>query len=376
MDTAFWFTANKEAALSREVGASGSKHLMPVYLRACKLAGWDEYDRLTYDQLISEGFDGVKLDDNFIVFDAKAIKSADKNSGLYDPTSPSLSDAEQAHDLGLAALSSQIVSDETKPSARSVVPLWVNWMMEACAANEAGFHFEEGGCFAMAKAMHEELVKIEPLATIAINPTFVHAVAMLGPLGIDHQGDLTLEYSKLYTKNVAPDDIEKEAFAAGHSEDDFSADLNWARNVIRTAKEMCLDHQEGIGQPLHLADANAIAQHVLATSSDPDAVDFEFVEEMMWGKQAILVNVPIEQIKADELHADNHVPIRGRDAFYAKMPSTTRPPILLKEDGCIQDGHHRHRSGIMKGDRSMLAYQLLDDAIDLGLSPAALTFKP
>jgi hypothetical protein len=379
MDTAFWFTANKEAALSREVGASGSKHLMPVYLRACKLAGWDEYDRLTYDQLISEGFDGVKLDDNFIVFDAKAIKSADKNSGLYDPTSPSLSDAEQAHDLGLAALSNKIISDEPnrpKRAARSIMPMWVQYMIDACTANEAGFHFEEGGCYAMAKALHEDLSKIEPLARIALNPDFGHAVVMMGPQGVDHQGDLTIEQSKSYTKSIDVSDIEKEALAAGHSIDGFDADVDWARRVIKTAKVMSIEGENMLGYPVLLKDAAEIAQHLFETTPENENMNMEFIQECMWGKQGILVRIPTDQAKADERNTDNHMAVEGRDELYAKMPSMTRPPILLNEEGLIQDGHHRKRAAQKRRDTYMLAYQLLDDRVDLGLSMDAMHHKP
>ncbi len=97
MDGAFWFTSNKSAALAAEVGASGCKYIMPVYLRIQKIAGWDEYDRLTFDELIAQGFDGVKLDDDFIVFDANNIKSAEKNSGLFDHLSASIFDGSPIH---------------------------------------------------------------------------------------------------------------------------------------------------------------------------------------------------------------------------------------------------------------------------------------
>ena len=84
MDSAFWFTSNKKALENGEVGAAGQGDVIPVYLSAKKLAGWDEYENKTYDQLIAEGYDGIKLDDDFIVFDPKQIKSATDNNGNYD----------------------------------------------------------------------------------------------------------------------------------------------------------------------------------------------------------------------------------------------------------------------------------------------------
>jgi hypothetical protein len=85
MDGAFWFTTDKAAVDSGEVGAAGQGEVMPVYLSAKKLAGWGDYESKTYDQLIAEGFDGVKLDDDYIIFSPTQIKSATGNNGNFDP---------------------------------------------------------------------------------------------------------------------------------------------------------------------------------------------------------------------------------------------------------------------------------------------------
>lgn len=89
MDSAFWFTSNKDAIERGEVGASGNGNIMAVYLSAKKLAGWNEYEKYTYDQLIRLGYDGVKLDDDFIVFSPSQIKSVD-NSGDWDGNHPNI----------------------------------------------------------------------------------------------------------------------------------------------------------------------------------------------------------------------------------------------------------------------------------------------
>jgi len=39
-----------------------------------KVAGWDEYEKLYLEQINDSGFDSVKLDDDWIIFDNNRIK--------------------------------------------------------------------------------------------------------------------------------------------------------------------------------------------------------------------------------------------------------------------------------------------------------------
>lgn len=71
-----WFSADKSSIERGDSGASGNKFIMPAYLKVKKMAGWDEYDKLTIDQLIQQGYDGIKLDDDYVVFDNKQVKLA------------------------------------------------------------------------------------------------------------------------------------------------------------------------------------------------------------------------------------------------------------------------------------------------------------
>lgn len=72
---AIWFSENKNKIENGESGASGVSNIIPVYLKAEKTAGWDEYDKMEEERLM-QSFDTVKLDDDWIVFDPKRIKSA------------------------------------------------------------------------------------------------------------------------------------------------------------------------------------------------------------------------------------------------------------------------------------------------------------
>ena len=73
-DSLFWFSTDKDSIISGKSGAAGSKYLMTCLLLITNPAGWNEYERLTTDQLIASGYDSVKLDDDYIVFDPNNIK--------------------------------------------------------------------------------------------------------------------------------------------------------------------------------------------------------------------------------------------------------------------------------------------------------------
>lgn len=89
-DGNLWFSSDRNKIESGEAGAAGTSNIIPVYLRADKLAGWDEYERLTIDQIIAEGYDGIQLDDDYIVFSPEQIKSAVGNRGTFDPADPNI----------------------------------------------------------------------------------------------------------------------------------------------------------------------------------------------------------------------------------------------------------------------------------------------
>ena len=73
----FWFSSDKKAVMGgEEVGISPPRFVMPVYLKAENLAGWAEYDKYGIGELISLGYDGIKLDDTYVVFDRDQIIKA------------------------------------------------------------------------------------------------------------------------------------------------------------------------------------------------------------------------------------------------------------------------------------------------------------
>lgn len=70
----FWFSDNKDKILKGESGAASTKYLMTVELNVKNPAGWKEYERDSLDRIEQDGFDSIKLDDDWIVFDSKKIK--------------------------------------------------------------------------------------------------------------------------------------------------------------------------------------------------------------------------------------------------------------------------------------------------------------
>jgi hypothetical protein len=88
-DGGIWFSSDLDKIVRGESGAAGTKYIYPVYLRILRPAGWDEYDKYFTDELLQRGYDGLSLDDDYVVFDPRQIKSADMNIGTFDPDAPS-----------------------------------------------------------------------------------------------------------------------------------------------------------------------------------------------------------------------------------------------------------------------------------------------
>ena len=82
-----WFTSNKSAIESGDVGAQGRGHIMDLYISLQNPAGWDEYDKYMLGQLKNMGYDGVILPDgdgfDGFVFHPNQIKSV-MNDGSWD----------------------------------------------------------------------------------------------------------------------------------------------------------------------------------------------------------------------------------------------------------------------------------------------------
>jgi hypothetical protein len=65
-DGSIWFSDNLKSIQKGESGASGTQRIINRFINEnkLKLAGWDQYDKYSLDQLQQMGFDGIKLPDN------------------------------------------------------------------------------------------------------------------------------------------------------------------------------------------------------------------------------------------------------------------------------------------------------------------------
>ena len=70
----FWFSENKDKILKGESGAVSTKYIIEVVLTVNKTAGWDEYERLSLGEIYNLGYDSIHLDDDWVIFNNRAIK--------------------------------------------------------------------------------------------------------------------------------------------------------------------------------------------------------------------------------------------------------------------------------------------------------------
>jgi len=76
-DGVHWFSLDKDKISGGEAGIGVPTYIGKYYLKAKKVAGWDEYEKLSTGQIYEMGFDAILLDDDYVVFDANQIKSAE-----------------------------------------------------------------------------------------------------------------------------------------------------------------------------------------------------------------------------------------------------------------------------------------------------------
>lgn len=98
---------------------------------------------------------------------------------------------------------------------------------------EAGWHFEEGGCWGMALALRSA---IGHGGEIVVRDDFVHAYVRAGGRTFDWQGEADFAGGRIVTR----DQLVKEALVNGCSQEQLEADASWADQVIERAREIFL----------------------------------------------------------------------------------------------------------------------------------------
>jgi hypothetical protein len=69
-----WFSEDRKRIERGESGADSNKYLVTAEINVNKTAGWPEYEKLMLAQIKSEGYDSIKLDDDWVVFDPRRVK--------------------------------------------------------------------------------------------------------------------------------------------------------------------------------------------------------------------------------------------------------------------------------------------------------------
>ena len=101
--------------------------------------------------------------------------------------------------------------------------------------HDAGFHFEEGGCWGFAAALYDRAESMGLSPQIVLDDKAVHCYVKIDDALIDHQGyrsDTEVTYSAV-DRGVLFD----VAFQYGVSEQDLFSDMSWGKDIIDDAFE-------------------------------------------------------------------------------------------------------------------------------------------
>lgn len=118
-----------------------------------------------------------------------------------------------------------------------------SYLQTACGYADAGFYFEEGGCFGMAAALHELFTREGLAPEFAYSQRTCHAMVKVGNAFYDYRGE-----------HPAPSDIQvvsKAEFqrtlqASGFSQEQFDGDRAYAEQAIGSARELAEDARTGL----------------------------------------------------------------------------------------------------------------------------------
>lgn len=118
----FWSTTDRAAIESGDVGAQGKGVVKEMYQRINNPAGWNEYDKFGIDELIGQGYDGLKLPDTdgqstMVAFNPNQYRSV---NAAFDPAKKDSSNL-LASVTGAGLLGgSMLASEDADASLRSL----------------------------------------------------------------------------------------------------------------------------------------------------------------------------------------------------------------------------------------------------------------
>ena len=150
-------------------------------------------------------------------------------------------DAEIAETLRARKTGGSRSKNDPDKAARLITAL-DRYGARAAELREAGWYFEEGGCFGMALAIAHAVEAAGGTAQLAVRQEpGVHAIACIRGRGVDWQGtvsDLTGYHSMTRAR------FNRTAAEHGHDAAALRADQLWANDTIRLALELAADEDD------------------------------------------------------------------------------------------------------------------------------------
>ena len=105
-------------------------------------------------------------------------------------------------------------------------------LQSACDLVEAGFYFEEGGCFGMALELHDVLSRAGLSPRLFVNDSFVHATVEVDEQQMDYRGFCS---SAAGARSVTCKELMDFAFSHGHDTASIASDRAFAAQAISQA---------------------------------------------------------------------------------------------------------------------------------------------
>lgn len=123
-------------------------------------------------------------------------------------------------------------------------PAYLDRLQALCDAQGAGFHFEEGGCWGMALALHATLTADGHPAELVVFTPDVHAVVRVGPWMADYRGVQPWVPQPGQVEVHTPASLLQAAQARfGCTLDEVQADQALAQDLLTAAQELEADAQ-------------------------------------------------------------------------------------------------------------------------------------
>ena len=233
----------------------------------------------------------------------------------------------------------------------AVIPSWVDRLASAASSfTMSPFAAENDDCMEHIAGVVLAIQKYAELIGLPCRPgrhPISHEPALLmGDVAVDHRGAQAIRSASDY------EPLELLAVEEVY--------IEWGRQVIAQAIE---EANESLAWPQRLRDNREIADYMSENSSHE--IDDEMVRDHFHGMQAVLVKIPTLKVSVNPASADNNMVDEKNEKRFLKLPAKTVPPVILNESGILEDGHHRQRVALKRGDPWMWAYLPVHEDIDL-----------